>query len=38
MREIVDVVSEKADLSYGIIAAYTKVKDNVYQLKIDQMK
>lgn len=32
MREIVDVVSEKADLSYGIIAAYTKVKDNVKEL------
>ena len=32
MREIVDVVSEKADLSYGLIAAYTKNKDNVKEL------
>ena len=32
MREIVDVVSEKADLSYGVIAAYTKNKDNVKEL------
>ena len=32
MREIVDVVTEKADLEYGIIAAYTKNQDNVKEL------
>ena len=32
MRMIVDYVSEKADLSYGIIAAYTHNKENVDEL------